>query len=301
MLDVRRLRLLRELAHRGTIAAVAESLSYTPSAVSQQLSALEREAGVALLERDGRSVRLTAAGELLVTHAEDLLARLARADADLAALATAVIGELRIGAFPSAVRPIATPALIALADAHPGLRVQIVEIDPAMAPDALRTGALDLALLHDYDCFAATSEPTLDTEPLLDETVYLAALGAVSLADAATLPWISGTPDTLCHAATLRICENAGYLPQIRHRVDDYAAVLALVAAGQGVALVPEIAAVPAPPAVTVNGLDVRRRTRIAMRRGTGHDPRVRAGCDALRRVSRSASRRPPRRPRSPA
>src|SRR5262245_18179036 len=121
MLDVRRLRLLRDLAQHGTIAAVAAAHSYTPSAVSQQLAALEREAGVPLLTRTGRSVTLTPAGATLAAHAEEVLAALERAAAALAATRAGLSGPLRIGAFPTAMRTLLPPALVALADAHPAL------------------------------------------------------------------------------------------------------------------------------------------------------------------------------------
>lgn len=287
MLDVRRLRLLRDLAQLGTIAAVAQRRSYTASAVSQQLTALEREAGVALLERTGRGVTLTEAGVILVDHAEIVIAQLERASADLTALTGAVTGELRIGAFPSSVRPIATPAVVALGSEHPRLRVRIVEIDPARAAEALRTGALDLALLQNYDCFPDNPDPTLDTEPVLDEIVYIAARSTVELTELTAVEWISGTPGTLCDDATVRICENVGFAPNVRHRVDDFTAVLALVAAGQGVALVPEIATADVPEPVALTPLATRRRTSLACRGGTADDPRIRAGRLALHAAAR--------------
>jgi DNA-binding transcriptional LysR family regulator len=151
MLDARKLRLLRDLAHHGTIAAVAEALCYTPSAVSQQLAALEREAGVPLLKRTGRRVELTPAGVILVEHAEVVLAALEQADAALAAVRTGLVGPLRIGAFPTAVRTLLPAALVALGHDHPGLELRVTELDPAAAPDALRTGELEVALVHDYD------------------------------------------------------------------------------------------------------------------------------------------------------
>lgn len=140
MLDVRRLRLLRELARRGTIAAVAEALTFSPSAVSQQLGVLEREAGLPLLERTGRGVRLTPAGQNLVRHAEAVLERLEQADADLAEARGGLAGALRIGAFPTATRAIVPAALIALARRHPGLEPMVSETDPAAVAHALRAG-----------------------------------------------------------------------------------------------------------------------------------------------------------------
>src|ERR1700728_4769084 len=131
MIDVRRLRLLFELSRRGTITAVAEALAYTPSAVSQQLATLEREAGVTLLERTGRRVALTAAGVVLARYAESVLAVLEEASAALAATRSSLTGPLHIGAFPSAARTILPPALVALGGEHPGLELMATELDPA--------------------------------------------------------------------------------------------------------------------------------------------------------------------------
>ena len=166
MLDVRRLRLLRELAHRGTIAAVAEALAFTPSAVSQQLSALEREAGLPLLERTGRRVVLTPAGRTLVRHAEAVLEQLERAAAELAHARHGLAGPLRIGSFSSAARTMVPAALLALAQRHPGLEPMLSEIDPADVADAIRAGELDVALIHEYDFVAGRPEPGLATAPL---------------------------------------------------------------------------------------------------------------------------------------
>ncbi|MFI1915140.1 LysR substrate-binding domain-containing protein [Nocardia sp. NPDC020380] len=286
MLDVRRLRLLRELAHRGTITAVAEALSYTPSAVSQQLTALEREAGVTLLERTGRSVVLTPAAQRLVAHAETILAVLEQATAELATARTELNGALRIGAFPSAVRTILSPALVSLSREHPHLELLVTELDPALAPAALRADALDIALVQEYDYVPVDPDTALDTEPLLEETVYLATLHhgphTDPLAAHRISPWIAGTPGTLCHAVTVRACRAAGFTPRIRHHADDFDTVLALVAAGQGVALVPELGTLSVPAEVTLVPLPTRRRTHLAYRRGTAHHPVITAARAAL-------------------
>ncbi|WP_204357960.1 LysR family transcriptional regulator [Streptomyces sp. ICC1] len=172
MLDVRRLRLLRELARRGTIAAVAEALSFSPSAVSQQLGVLEREAGLPLLERTGRRVRLTPAGQNLVRYAEEVLELLERADADLAEARSGLAGALRIGSFPTATRAIVPAALVALARRHPRLEPMVSETDPAAVAHALRAGDLDVALIHEYDFVPAPDEPGLAAEPLCREAMY---------------------------------------------------------------------------------------------------------------------------------
>ncbi|MEU8763696.1 LysR substrate-binding domain-containing protein [Streptomyces sp. NPDC048659] len=321
MLDVRRLRLLRELALRGTIAAVAEALSFTPSAVSQQLGTLEREAGVPLLERTGRRVRLTPAGERLVRHAEAVLEHLELASAELAEARGGPAGPLRIGAFPTATRTILPGALGLLAARHPALEPMVSEVDPAGAAHALRAGDLDVALVHGYDLVPAALEPGLAEEPLCEEAMFLAtrAPGAdVSGADASDAaasgaevpdpadsgpggeepgtapglsvlapwrdaPWIVSSPDTLCRAVTERVCRAAGFAPRVRHQVDEFATVLAFVAAGQGVAVVPRLGALEPPSGVRLTPLPVRRRTRIAFRGGAGPHPAVAALIRALR------------------
>ncbi|MFD3680099.1 LysR substrate-binding domain-containing protein [Streptomyces sp. NPDC058613] len=326
MLDVRRLRLLRELARRGTIAAVAEALAFSPSAVSQQLTVLEREAGLPLLERTGRRVRLTPAGETLVRHADAVLERLERAGADLADARGGLAGALRVGAFPTAARAIVPAALTALARRHPGLEPMVSETDPAAVAHALRAGDLDVALIHAYDLVPAPREPGLDTEPLYREAMYLAApagrapgppppggpgrgpegsrgrtteespgrspegsrgrttdQAAVLLAHAED-PWITATPGTLCHAMTVRACQAAGFTPRVRHRVDEFATVLALVAAGQGVAVVPQLGVTAPPdPAVRLTRLPMERRTEVAFRSGSADHPAVAAFAAALR------------------
>ncbi|WP_433539824.1 LysR family transcriptional regulator [Streptosporangium sandarakinum] len=299
MLDVRRLRLLRELANRGTIAAVAEALAFTPSAVSQQLAVLEREAGTALLERTGRRVRLTPAGVALVGHAEAVLERLEQAAAELAAARTDLTGTVRIGAFPTATRAILPAALAALNRDHPGLEPMVDEIDPAEVAPRLRAGDLDVALVHEYDFVPAAPDLALDSRPLLEESMFLASpdeagppaerWNAHGGADGDPLtrwrdaPWIASTPGTLCHAMTVRACQAAGFAPRIRHHVDDFATVLAMVAIGQGVALVPELGAADPPGGVRLVELPMRRRTLIAFRRGSGDHPAIAAFVTALR------------------
>ncbi|MFR9777066.1 LysR family transcriptional regulator [Micromonospora sp. MS34] len=286
MLDVRRLRLLRDLARLGTIAAVAEAHTYTPSAVSQQLAALQREAGVSLLERAGRRVTLTPTGEALVRHTEVVLAALEAADATLAAARGGLTGTVRIGAYPSAVRTLLPPALVALARDHPALDLMVTELDPVDVPDALRDRRLDVALAHDYDVVPTAPDPALDSTPLLEEIVYLALPAAVAgrtLSDVRDADWILGSPGTLCHTVALHACRLAGYPPTVRHHADDFTAMLALVAAGQGVALVPELAAGRPPDGVRLVPLDLRRRTRIAYRKGAGDHPAVAACVAALR------------------
>ncbi|MBL1119634.1 LysR family transcriptional regulator [Streptomyces sp. 110] len=292
MLDVRRLRLLRELALRGTIVAVADALAFTPSAVSQQLSALEREAGVPLLERTGRRVVLTPAGHHLVDHTEAVLERLERAAADLAAARQGPAGPLRIGVFPTATRALVPAALTELVGRHPGLEPMVREVDPAAVGDALRAGELDVALIHDYDFVPCPAEPGLATEPLCVEAMYLATTASTPRTEGAEGPtisgckdaaWITATPGTLCNTMTLQACHAAGFTPRVRHEVDDFATVLALVGAGQGVALVPQLGAADPPGVVRLTRVPIHRHTRVAFRRGARAHPAVAATAAALR------------------
>jgi len=303
MLDVRRLRLLRELALRGTIAAVADALRYTPSAVSQQLSTLEREAGVPLLERTGRRVTLTPAAHTLVRHTEDVLRRLEEAAADLAGARHGLAGPVRIGTFPTAGRSMIPAALVELARRHPGLEPMVSELDPALVADALRAGEVDVALVHRYDFVPEVPAPGVTTDALCVEPMYLAtpaatgvvgtggAVGAVGaggppdvdLAGQRASAWITATPGTMCHTMTVRACQAAGFRPSVRHRIDEFDTVLALVAAGQGVALVPRLAVVDPPPGVRLTALPLHRQTRIAYRSGADGHPAVSALTAALR------------------
>ncbi len=310
MLDVRRLRLLHELARLGTIAAVADALTYTPSAVSQQLAVLEREAGLPLLRRSGRRVVLTAAGERLAEHAGRVLAVLEQAESELAAARTELTGQLRIGAYPVAVRTLLPSALVALGAEHPGLELMVTELDPVAVPAALRSGALDIALVHEYDYAPSEPDPAVDSEPLLSETIYLATPAAAAAPGAGApaagargagadpgdpvgrcrdMPWIVSSPDTLCYLMAVRLCHASGFSPRIRHYADDFATVLALVAAGQGVALVPELAAADPPGGVVLTPLAARRHSRIAYRAGAGSHPAVAACATAIRSAALSS------------
>jgi len=292
MIDVRRLRLLLELTRRGTVTAVAEALAYTPSAVSQQLAALEREAGVPLLERTGRRVALTPAGTVLAGYAESVIAVLEEASAALAATRDSLTGPLRIGAFQSAARVILPPALVALGRAHPGLELMVTELDPVDVPDALRSGALDVALTFVYDYVPTAPDSALDSEPLLEETVYLvtsdpAQRGIEACRD---VSWIAGSPGTLCHTLIIRACEASGFTPRIRHYADDFGTVLALVAAGQGVSLIPQLGLPGTPSGVALIPLAARRRSGIACRKGTRQHPAIVAFAGAIRESARASN-----------
>src|SRR5512134_3975673 len=252
MLDLRRLRLLRELDERGTIAAVADALQFTPSAISQQLAMLERETGVRLLERAGRGVRLTDAALVLAAHADALLERSAIAEADLAAAAGTVAGRARVAAFQSVSLHLAIPALKSLARAAPRLRCELVESEPEQALPALALGDVDLVLGDEWQHQPWRLSAGLQRHEVLRDPVHLVLPArhpaarrhrdAVPLAELAGEAWTTGHVGMGWEEMLQRTCrERGGFDPDIRHRTNDATVSLALVARGLAVTLLPEL------------------------------------------------------------
>ena len=252
MLDLRRLRLLRELHERGTVAAVADALQFTPSAVSQQLAVLEREAGVPLLEKAGRGLRLTDPALVLVGHAEALLERAALAEADLAAAAGSVAGRGRIAAFESVALQIARPAIEALGREAPGLRCELVEAEPERSLPALALGDLDLVLadewqLHPLGLPDGVVRHELPGDPVrlvmpADHPVAARHPEAVPLAELAGEPWATGDAGMAWEEMTRRTCRAlGGFDPDVRHRVAGATVALALVERGLAVTMLPAL------------------------------------------------------------
>jgi DNA-binding transcriptional LysR family regulator len=250
MLDLHRLRLLHELRARGTIAAVAEALGFTPSAVSQQLAVLEREADVPLLERAGRGVRQTDAALVLVGHAEALLERVERAEADLAAVAGSVAGRGRIASFQSAAFHLAVPAMQALAREAPDLRCELVEAEPEQSLPALSLGDVDLVLADEWQHQPLARPASVHRQDVWRDPVRVVLprehpaarrnRRAVPLAELASDAWTTGHRGTAWEAMTTRTCrELGGFDPDIRHRTNDSVTSLALVSGGQAVTLLP--------------------------------------------------------------
>src|SRR5829696_5130000 len=239
MLDVRRLVVLREVAVQGSFSAAAQALTYSQSAVSQQIATLEREAGTRLVERNGRSVRLTDAGRALVRRADAILTELAGAESDLQLIAGLRGGQVRVSTFASAATVLLPEAVTAFRDAHPGVRVELSLVeDTAEATDGLRAGRTDLALLAEP---LADSGP-VETHHLLDDPLLavlpaghrLARRRALRLADLAAEPWVlGGGPGCSDRAIILRACHAAGFEPRVgvEFPTDDYHATQGMVAA----------------------------------------------------------------------
>jgi DNA-binding transcriptional LysR family regulator len=295
MLNVNRLRMLREVATRRTIAAAAESLFISPSAVSQQMAVLEREAGVPLLEREGRGVRLTAAGQRLVRNTETVLAALEHAEADLVDATKGIVGHIRVSAFPSAARRILVPALIALRGDHPNLRISMIDLEPEEALPALKARELDVALTYEWDLLPRLHDPGIEHEQLFTERVYLAlpvnhplarSGGPVQMADLASEQWIVGRDSTSMLEFVQAAAHKLGFEPLTDFHSMDIDVILSAVGAGLGVAIIPPLALVYDTPAVAVRpiaDLELNRIIRVAIRRGSGYHPGIAAVLDALR------------------
>lgn len=265
MLDLRRLRLLREVHGRGTVHAAARALGYTPSAVSQQLAVLEREVGTPLLERVGRGVRLTEAGVALVGHADVLLDGAEAAVADVAAVAAGrLAGTVRVAAFQSALLHLVVPAVQRLAADHPGIRVEVAEAEVEQAVPALRLQHLDLLVGDEYDGHPRPVHRELRREPLLRERLAVVLPAGhpegrrqrVRLAALADLPWAACQPGTGQHEVHVRLCrEVGGFEPDVRYASDDFGTLLALVREVGAGALLPGLALRSDPRGVVVRPL----------------------------------------------
>ncbi|MDP9019576.1 MAG: LysR substrate-binding domain-containing protein [Actinomycetota bacterium] len=289
-LTLRLLRTIREVAARGTIAAAADALGYTASAVSQQVAALERATGLPVLERVGRSVRLTDVGRELVRHADDILARVEATEAALEEVAAGPRGEVRLAVFESVASALIPDVVALLARRHPDLVVGSRELDPDDVPDALRLGEVDLAFVLDYPHAPGPREDGLEYLVLGREQFRLVVpatdeVGAVvDLASLCHRPFVASPAHMSCGRCVVQACREAGFEPVIRHEVDGYPATLRLVAGGAGVALVPDLGLIDVPAGVAVRELaqTVYRTIELAYRRASVGRWAVRAVIDAV-------------------
>ncbi|WP_404954023.1 LysR substrate-binding domain-containing protein [Streptomyces sp. 147326] len=292
MFDLHRLRLLRELKHRGTLAAVAAALSYSPSTISQQLSLLESEVGVRLLEHVGRRVRLTQQAEILVAHTEAVLERLERAETDIATSLTDLTGTLRIASFQSAALALVPTALNLLHAAHPLLRVHLTQMERESAISALLARDFDLIIDVEYPGIPGPRPAEVEQEELCEDTLHLAhpAIGGVAdpmeaLLSLAKQPWIMEPEGTVARRWSMALCRQAGFEPDIRYESTDHFLHLRLAEQGHAAALLPGLAWHGRPPKVPLQPLPRahhRRRLLTAVRRGGGQHPTIKAARQAL-------------------
>ncbi|MFH0516681.1 LysR family transcriptional regulator [Streptomyces sp. M41] len=251
MIEARHLRVLRAVAATGSFSAAGRELGCTQPAVSQQMKALETSVGTPLLVRSGREMRLTQAGEALVRHAAGILAGLTAAEEEVAAIAGLRAGRVRLVSFPSGSSTLVPTALAALRAAHPGTRVSLEEAEPPRSVEMLREGDCDLSLAFRYEGATGAPEGEWDdlvVRPLLNDRLValvperhrLARTRAVAIEDLAAESWIAGCPR--CRGQLVEVCEGAGFTPRIDFATDDYPAVVGLVGAGLGVAVLPQLA-----------------------------------------------------------
>ena len=285
MFDVHRLRLLREVAAWGTISAAAEACSLTPSAVSQQLAVLQREAGAPLLVRDGRRVILTEAARVLVAHTEHVLAELESAQADIAALTADVGGVVRLAAFPTAAAVLAPAAIAACRAGHPGLKVLFEDREPASGIAALKAGHIDVLLVYEYNLLPEVADAGVELTPLVTESLlaavpvdFLLPAGVLRLEALRGQPWIAPRSDTALRSTLERACALAGFAPQLDYTSDDYTVILSLVSAGLGVTLLPQLAMEGMSASVRLHSVtapELTRKVSAVVRAGSARTPSI--------------------------
>ena len=292
MLDVKRMRVLKEVADRGSFSAAAEALSYTQSAVSQQIAALEKEAGTQLVQRGSRGIRLTDAGETLVRHADAILTRLADAEAELQAIAGVRGGRLRLAAFPTVGATLVPLAIANFRERHPEVELTVRQLEPIDSIPLLKAGEIDIALGIEPDASVEDSE-SIERLHLLDDPLHaglpaghpLAAKSRLRLKDLADESWINTTNACSCADLVVDACFRAGFDPKTTFESDDYMAIQGLIAAGVGVALIPTLALTTVRDDIVIRDLGPEapiRKIYAASLKGAQRSPAAKAMLDVL-------------------
>jgi DNA-binding transcriptional LysR family regulator len=292
MLNVNRLRILIEVAARGSFSAAAESLSYTQASVSQQIAALELETGVTLLERLPRGVRLTPAGQVLLEYAEGIVARLHAAEAEMAAIAGLRGGQLRMASFPTAGSTLMPLAIAIFRAQHPEVELTLAEGEPEEIMPRLSSGEFDLALVFEFEGTSELPGPEVERMALFEDPMFLALPADHALSQRRTLrlenlraeAWIQTSAASPCARHVLRSCHAAGFEPIVSFESDDYQTVQGLVAAGVGVALIPKLALAGSREDIAIRALSPRNPVReviVATPAGT----RLTAAATAMRQI----------------
>ena len=301
MLNVGRLQVLCEVLRRGSFSSAADALSYTQSAVSQAIARLEAETGTALVIRDRRGVRPTAAGATLAEHAEKIFVQIEAAEADLAAVMGVRGGRLRIASFPSAGATLIPLAVAIFRRGHPDVTLTLAEGEPEDVTPRLRAGEFDLALLFTFPGVADGLDPGLRTIGLLQDPMYVALSADHPLANKRSLrlgdlqdeEWIQTSASSPGARHVVRLCLAAGFEPRVSFESDDYETVQGLVAAAVGVALVPRLALTRLHPGIVVRELSPRapvRKVVAATMRGPAVAPAARTMLRILSDVARDYS-----------
>ncbi|MEM6794815.1 MAG: LysR family transcriptional regulator [Acidobacteriota bacterium] len=292
MMDLQRLRTLQAVSQHGSISRAAEALYLTASAVSQQLSKLEKETGQKLLERQGRGVRLTDAASLLVTHADQILSLVERAEADLEERKGAVVGNLTIGTFATAARSLIPRVLPRLRENHPSLTVEVRELEPEQALAGVSRGTLDLSVVVAWANAPLEISDQLAREVLFTDSADLALPVGHPLADRESVRledfhdqvWISWPRGSICHDWLVLTLRGLGIEPQIVHTALEHATQIALVNAGLGAAVLPRLGRGVLPEGVCIVPVApaLERQVFAVWRQDAGGRPAIAALVDAL-------------------
>ncbi|HUQ61833.1 LysR family transcriptional regulator [Lentzea sp.] len=284
MFDLHRLRLLRELSRRGTLAAVAQALNYSPSSVSQQLSLLENEVGVPLLEPVGRRVKLTPQAEILVRHTEEVLARLEQAESEVAASLHEVTGTLRVATFQTAALALIPATLARMRDEHPSLRIEFQVLDPAEALSALNARDFDLVFAEEWPDQPEARFTGLDYRELYRDPIRLAVPRGLPVGEIGSYPWIMEPAGYPQRTFNVHWCRHNGFEPDVRFSSMDVLVKLRFVERDLAVALLPDLVWYDREITVDLHELPVpmSRLLFTAARAGRGQHPAVRAFREAL-------------------
>ena len=293
MLNLERLRTLDALARHGSVSGAAEGLHITTSAVSQQMSKLEREVGQQLLAKNGRGVRLTDAGRLLADHAARILSQVELAQSDLEAQRGQVVGELRLAAVPTAARGLFPAALAGLRAAHPGLRISSSEMEPESSVLAVIRGDYDLAVVLDWYNKPLPMPDGLVKASIVDDTADVAMPAThrhahrseVDLEDFADDDWVTWGESEFCHEWLMHTLRSKGIEPRVAHRAEEHPTQLALVGAGLGVCVAPRLGRGPIPEGVRTVPVrqSVSRHIYAVWRADADRRPSIRAAVEALK------------------
>jgi len=302
MLDVRRLRVLREVMSHGSFSAAADALHLSQSAVSQQIAVLEREVGVPLLERTSEGPKLTAAGEALMQHGDAVICRLEEAERELAQIAGLEGGRLRLASFPTASATLMTRALSEFRGRFPKVELQFSEDEPEDSFPGLKRGDFDLAVVFDYPDFSLDFARDVEAELIFEEPMRvalpqghpLAAAKSVKVADLADEDWLCGALPSSCRDVVLGLCREAGFEPRISFRSDDYEVIKGFVAGGLGVTILPELAGGhPGVELRSVRGQKPIRRVWAVTRESEARSPAAEQMLGILREVCRTYREQP--------
>lgn len=302
MIDLDALASLRAVEQQGSVVAAASTLGFTPSAISQQIKRLERQAGVTLLERVGRGVVLTQEGRQLVERGARLLDDIEEIESGLHRHTGTVTGTIRLVAFATAVRGLVAPSLPALLREHPELQVRLLERDPWEAVELVATGQSDVGVVHSWGDVPLAIPDHVVAHPIAHDVAdvlvpadhRLAGRTRVSPRDLVGEAWIATPEGTICREWLMRMHDGTGGLPDIVHRSSEFETHIALVDAGLGIALVPRLGRGELPGgvvAVAVHDPEPRREISVLARRTMSESPAVTAVIEAVQTWSRATAR----------